>query len=205
MLGPMIGGLLSKPAETFPSLVKPGSLFDRNPYLLPILFGALMSFMALLSTIFFLPESLKKKEDEQKRETELEVLTTEKGSEEKSSDEGNEIELNGAIIADDPVAPIVDDSDADSDLKSVQLRRKDSALGEKFMDEFRPSRGILTPSQSRSKMPILAYEKKAVARAHAWIEMLRDFKTRVVIGMYCVIALTYVLCSLFVTTPLTTL
>ena len=67
----------------------------------------------------------------------------------------------------------------------------DSALGDKFMDELRPSRGILSPSVSRSQIPIIEYEQKTVARGRAWVQMLSDSKTRIVIGMYCVISLVY--------------
>ncbi|XP_076917661.1 protein ZINC INDUCED FACILITATOR-LIKE 1-like [Bidens hawaiensis] len=57
IIGPALGGFLAQPAESFPSLVSPDSLFGRFPYLLPCL---CISIFALFVTIgaFWLPETL---------------------------------------------------------------------------------------------------------------------------------------------------
>ncbi|MFS7969978.1 putative major facilitator superfamily, MFS transporter superfamily [Helianthus anomalus] len=57
IVGPALGGFLAQPAEKFPSLVSPDSLFGRFPYLLPCL---TISVFALLVTIgaIWLPETL---------------------------------------------------------------------------------------------------------------------------------------------------
>ncbi|KAJ0753587.1 putative major facilitator superfamily, MFS transporter superfamily [Helianthus annuus] len=57
VIGPAVGGFLAQPAEKFPSLVSPDSLFGRFPYLLPCL---CISTFALFVTIvaIWLPETL---------------------------------------------------------------------------------------------------------------------------------------------------
>ncbi|PWA42049.1 major facilitator superfamily domain protein [Artemisia annua] len=57
IIGPALGGYLAQPAEKFPGLVSPDSLFGRFPYLLPCL---CISIFALFVTIgaFWLPETL---------------------------------------------------------------------------------------------------------------------------------------------------
>ncbi|XP_024977876.1 protein ZINC INDUCED FACILITATOR-LIKE 1-like isoform X2 [Cynara cardunculus var. scolymus] len=57
IVGPALGGFLAQPAEKFPSLVSPDSLFGRFPYLLPCL---CISIFALVVTIgaIWLPETL---------------------------------------------------------------------------------------------------------------------------------------------------
>jgi len=59
VIGPIIGGFLSRPSMHFPQYFPPGSFFDRFPYLLPCL---LVSFYVLIDFIFaffFLNESKK--------------------------------------------------------------------------------------------------------------------------------------------------
>ncbi|KAJ0457143.1 putative major facilitator superfamily, MFS transporter superfamily [Helianthus annuus] len=57
IIGPALGGYLAQPAENFPGLVSPDSLFGRFPYLLPCL---CISVFALFVTIgaIWLPETL---------------------------------------------------------------------------------------------------------------------------------------------------
>ncbi|XP_076891384.1 protein ZINC INDUCED FACILITATOR-LIKE 1-like [Bidens hawaiensis] len=57
IVGPALGGFLAQPAEKYPSLVSPDSLFGRFPYSLPCL---CISIFALFVTIgvFWLPETL---------------------------------------------------------------------------------------------------------------------------------------------------
>nr|GEW35898.1 putative RNA-directed DNA polymerase, eukaryota, reverse transcriptase zinc-binding domain protein [Tanacetum cinerariifolium] len=45
IIGPALGGYLAQPADKFPSLVSPNSLFGRFPYLLPCLFHQLCLYM----------------------------------------------------------------------------------------------------------------------------------------------------------------
>ncbi|XP_019161344.1 PREDICTED: protein ZINC INDUCED FACILITATOR-LIKE 1-like [Ipomoea nil] len=59
VIGPSLGGFLSQPAEKYPSVFSPDSLFGRFPYLLPCL---IISFFALVVAIgsFWIPETLHK-------------------------------------------------------------------------------------------------------------------------------------------------
>ncbi|XP_076917659.1 protein ZINC INDUCED FACILITATOR-LIKE 1-like [Bidens hawaiensis] len=57
IIGPSLGGFLAQPAENFPSLVSPDSLFGRFPYLLPCLCISVFSFFVTIGA-FWLPETL---------------------------------------------------------------------------------------------------------------------------------------------------
>jgi hypothetical protein len=61
--GPMIGGLLANPIDTFPTLFGPilTPFLKTNPYFLPCFFSACISFTGLLIGFFFLEETLKSK------------------------------------------------------------------------------------------------------------------------------------------------
>ncbi|XP_076955298.1 protein ZINC INDUCED FACILITATOR-LIKE 1-like isoform X3 [Bidens hawaiensis] len=57
IIGPSLGGFLAQPAENFPSLVSPDSLFGRFPYLLPCLCISIFTFFVTIGA-FWLPETL---------------------------------------------------------------------------------------------------------------------------------------------------
>lgn len=57
IVGPALGGYLAQPAEKFPSLVSPDSLFGRFPYLLPCLFISIFALVVTIGAIW-LPETL---------------------------------------------------------------------------------------------------------------------------------------------------
>jgi len=57
IVGPLIGGLLAKPAAKYPSVFPPGSFFDQFPYLLPPLVSASVTLFGLVFGFFFLPET----------------------------------------------------------------------------------------------------------------------------------------------------
>jgi len=57
VIGPVIGGFLSRPAVHFPQYVSSGSLFDRYPYLLPCLVVSIYICIDLIFAFFFLDES----------------------------------------------------------------------------------------------------------------------------------------------------
>eukprot|EP01006_Ploeotia_vitrea_P016733 TRINITY_DN47579_c0_g1_i1.p1 TRINITY_DN47579_c0_g1~~TRINITY_DN47579_c0_g1_i1.p1 ORF type:complete len:554 (-),score=235.31 TRINITY_DN47579_c0_g1_i1:40-1701(-) len=56
VLGPAIGGLLTRPADTF-GFISPGGLFGTFPYLLPCLFIAFTAVLAIVSVALWLPET----------------------------------------------------------------------------------------------------------------------------------------------------
>jgi hypothetical protein len=67
----MIGGALAKPAEYWPQLFTPGSIWDRFPYLLPNLVSALFVFFGLAVGLLFLEETHQRKKWQRDRGVEL--------------------------------------------------------------------------------------------------------------------------------------
>ncbi|TDZ35309.1 putative membrane protein [Colletotrichum spinosum] len=59
VIGPMIGGALAQPCETFPNWFPTGndSIWERYPYLLPNLFSAMMVFFGVTIGLLFLEET----------------------------------------------------------------------------------------------------------------------------------------------------
>ncbi|KAJ1971266.1 hypothetical protein H4R33_007193, partial [Dimargaris cristalligena] len=58
IVGPMIGGLLSNPADNYPSIFGDSVLFAKYPYLLPCLFCAALSMCSWMLGYFYLEETL---------------------------------------------------------------------------------------------------------------------------------------------------
>ncbi|GAA5866645.1 hypothetical protein JCM8547_002708 [Rhodosporidiobolus lusitaniae] len=61
VIGPLLGGYLSHPAETFPSLFGRSTFFLAHPYALPCLVGALFPLSSALIGFFYLEETLVKR------------------------------------------------------------------------------------------------------------------------------------------------
>eukprot|EP00871_Galdieria_phlegrea_P004653 jgi/Galph1/5189/GphlegSOOS_G3855.1 len=57
VIGPVIGGFLSRPSAHLPQYFPPNSFFDRHPYLLPCSIVSLYVFVDLIFAYFFLDES----------------------------------------------------------------------------------------------------------------------------------------------------
>ncbi|KAJ7575491.1 major facilitator superfamily multidrug-resistance, DHA1 sub-family [Mycena floridula] len=57
-IGPLIGGLLSNPATKWPRLFGRTSLWRENPYFLPCATAGLFAFVAFVTSLFFLEETL---------------------------------------------------------------------------------------------------------------------------------------------------
>ncbi|KAK9814275.1 hypothetical protein WJX72_003276 [[Myrmecia] bisecta] len=61
VLGPMVGGFLALPCDTFASsspLCKPGALLQNKPFLLPCLVAGILAMLAVVSNAFLLEETL---------------------------------------------------------------------------------------------------------------------------------------------------
>lgn len=58
VVGPSIGGLLSRPAKTFPEFFKHSPVFHTYPYCLPNLITAFLAGIGLFLSIFYFPETL---------------------------------------------------------------------------------------------------------------------------------------------------
>lgn len=57
IIGPMIGGALSRPCISYPELFHRGTLWDRYPYLLPNLFSAATVIVGVVVGFLFLDET----------------------------------------------------------------------------------------------------------------------------------------------------
>eukprot|EP00026_Physarum_polycephalum_P005000 Phypoly_transcript_05026.p1 GENE.Phypoly_transcript_05026~~Phypoly_transcript_05026.p1 ORF type:complete len:610 (+),score=97.64 Phypoly_transcript_05026:206-2035(+) len=60
IIGPLIGGILSRPCSTFQNFCSEGSLFWKYPYLLPNLFSCGVSVLAIITLIIYLPKDEKR-------------------------------------------------------------------------------------------------------------------------------------------------
>ncbi|KAL2261480.1 hypothetical protein VTK26DRAFT_4081 [Humicola hyalothermophila] len=67
IVGPMIGGALAKPVETMPWIFRPGSIWDRFPYLLPNLFSAICVMIGVIIGVLFLEETHAEKKRQRDR------------------------------------------------------------------------------------------------------------------------------------------
>jgi len=86
IVGPLIGGLLSKPTEQYPAIFGGVSFFKIFPYLLPNIAVASLGVLGLIVAIFTLPETKKNVANNTSGETQ-ELLPEENGSNSISMDE----------------------------------------------------------------------------------------------------------------------
>lgn len=56
VVGPLLGGLLSNPAQRYPALFGSSALFTTYPYLLPCLVAGLVPALGLLVAVYSLEE-----------------------------------------------------------------------------------------------------------------------------------------------------
>lgn len=57
ILGPVLGGALAQPCESFPTVFHRGTIFDRFPFLLPNLVCAVVLALGVLVGVLFLEET----------------------------------------------------------------------------------------------------------------------------------------------------
>ncbi|CAM9177422.1 unnamed protein product [Scytosiphon promiscuus] len=79
VIGTGIGGLLAQPALHYPSVFSASGIFGRLPFLLPNFVGAVMSLLALVLVVCFLPET-KDYAKQRRRSSLLSVDTTPQNS-----------------------------------------------------------------------------------------------------------------------------
>lgn len=60
IVGPAIGGLLSRPAVQYPGVFSEDGLWGHYPYLLPSIICSIIAFIAAIGVFVFVPETLKK-------------------------------------------------------------------------------------------------------------------------------------------------
>lgn len=61
IIGPMLGGALARPVDSWPTIFMPGSIWDRFPYLLPNLFCTIVVTIGVVIGILFLEETHEEK------------------------------------------------------------------------------------------------------------------------------------------------
>lgn len=71
ILGPMMGGALARPVLSYPTLFKPGTIFDRFPFLLPNLVCVVVLILGIVIGVLFLEETHSKKKFRRDRGLEL--------------------------------------------------------------------------------------------------------------------------------------
>ncbi|KAK9422702.1 putative Major facilitator superfamily (MFS) profile domain-containing protein [Seiridium unicorne] len=71
IVGPMIGGALAKPCESYPTLFSQGTIWDRYPYLLPNLFSAFICLVGVVNGLLFLEETHSAKKQQRDRGIEV--------------------------------------------------------------------------------------------------------------------------------------
>ena len=64
IIGPALGGALADPCRNYPTLFKPGSIFERFPYLLPNLICTIILAGGVIIGILFLEETHSEKKDQ---------------------------------------------------------------------------------------------------------------------------------------------
>ncbi|KAK9768290.1 hypothetical protein K7432_001203 [Basidiobolus ranarum] len=85
IIGPILGGLLSQPAEQYPSLFGQWEFFHTYPYFLPCFVSSMISLFGLIVAYLYLEESLDTKVNES-NPTEATPLLTEEGTSKVSND-----------------------------------------------------------------------------------------------------------------------
>lgn len=71
IVGPMIGGALAKPVESYPHLFSHGTIWDSYPYLLPNLFSAFVCIVGVVNGVLFMEETHSAKKHQRDRGLEL--------------------------------------------------------------------------------------------------------------------------------------
>ncbi|ORY63175.1 major facilitator superfamily domain-containing protein [Pseudomassariella vexata] len=71
IVGPMIGGALARPCVSYPSVFRPGTIWETYPYLLPNLFSAFVVLVGVVNGLLFLEETHSEKKHCRDRGVEL--------------------------------------------------------------------------------------------------------------------------------------
>ncbi len=137
-----------------------------GPAQLPTFLGAASSFFGLIASFLYLPESLPRLA----RESDVPLATAAENERLAEAEEDNDEKIG-------------------EEERRSPLEGSTDGVDMKLADENIPMRPPLTPSGSRSTL--LEYERKTAERALTWWQMLTDRNTRIVVGIYCVIAIVY--------------
>lgn len=112
MIGSLIGGMLSHPVERYPKLFGHVSLFKERPFFLPCFVSVMISAIAILTTLFFMEESLPRVVKARKSTPSMEELDGVIGTPNADQDDqpkstANERKSTLALLSDPAVAPVI--------------------------------------------------------------------------------------------------
>ena len=97
-LGPMIGGLLSQPANKYPRLFAADSIWAEHPFLLPCCVTSLIPATGVCLSWMFLKEPSRKKKQPQSLQSVDELLPAKHGVEEEELEVRNTWEGPGEVV-----------------------------------------------------------------------------------------------------------
>ncbi|POW04961.1 hypothetical protein PSHT_11006 [Puccinia striiformis] len=80
IVGPIIGGYLSLPAQQYPNLFGDSAFLIEYPYFLPCLAGGLLNFAAIIVGVFFMEETLETKKKRPERRADYGTMTNNVGA-----------------------------------------------------------------------------------------------------------------------------
>uniref|UniRef100_A0A0E0MC63 Major facilitator superfamily (MFS) profile domain-containing protein n=1 Tax=Oryza punctata TaxID=4537 RepID=A0A0E0MC63_ORYPU len=102
IIGPAIGGYLSQPAEKFPNVFSPDSLFARFPYFLPCLCISVFAAVVLIGCIW-MPETLHKHKADAKRYQTVEALESHLIDPKEKADQNGSLDCKKSLLSNWPL------------------------------------------------------------------------------------------------------
>uniref|UniRef100_A0A0E0R3U7 Major facilitator superfamily (MFS) profile domain-containing protein n=1 Tax=Oryza rufipogon TaxID=4529 RepID=A0A0E0R3U7_ORYRU len=102
IIGPAIGGYLSQPAEKFPNVFSPDSLFARFPYFLPCLCISVFAAVVLIGCIW-MPETLHKHKADANRSQTVEALESHLIDPEEKADQNGSLDCKKSLLSNWPL------------------------------------------------------------------------------------------------------
>uniref|UniRef100_A0A0E0F2E2 Major facilitator superfamily (MFS) profile domain-containing protein n=1 Tax=Oryza meridionalis TaxID=40149 RepID=A0A0E0F2E2_9ORYZ len=102
IIGPAIGGYLSQPAEKFPNVFSPDSLFARFPYFLPCLCISVFAAVVLIGCIW-MPETLHKHKADANRSQTVEALESHLIDPKEKADQNGSLDCKKSLLSNWPL------------------------------------------------------------------------------------------------------
>uniref|UniRef100_A0A0E0BNJ4 Major facilitator superfamily (MFS) profile domain-containing protein n=1 Tax=Oryza glumipatula TaxID=40148 RepID=A0A0E0BNJ4_9ORYZ len=102
IIGPAIGGYLSQPAEKFPNVFSPDSLFARFPYFLPCLCISVFAAVVLIGCIW-MPETLHKHKADANRSQTVEALESHLIDPKEKADQNGSLDCKKSLLRNWPL------------------------------------------------------------------------------------------------------
>ncbi|KAH7030883.1 major facilitator superfamily domain-containing protein [Microdochium trichocladiopsis] len=148
IVGPMIGGALARPCDSYPRLFPPGTIWDRYPYLLPNVFSALVVLVGVANGLLFLEETHAEKKQKRDRGIEIGRWILDRISVSKLSDAKTSSRLQPGH---DEERPLLEVSDTQSPPPGYQTREGSPSCSPRLgpLDDFK------LPPQERPEKAVI--------------------------------------------------